>query len=169
MNAPKQMKIQRGEVIFLPPEGCLWDMRQAAKQAARDGRPMQRFLVTYENFYYPQMLDQLLADEKELHTLALALGAKIVGKEGDSFRCAALWDTENGEGFLLRRESAELLCAFIPSITAEAAHAEHALSMKLATLANETPSTPVILEHNIKAGRHDLKELLHTLSEQMEI
>lgn len=163
------MNVHNGEAIFLPPEFCLWDIRQAAKQAARDGQPAQRFIITCEDFYYPQMLDKLLSNTSELKSLAMALGNHIVGEHNGMLRCAALWDTEACEGLLLRREGTALRCAYIPGITDQAANQEHMLAMRLAKLADHMQDISVNLNHGIEAGRHDMHDLLHFLSEQMDV
>ncbi len=161
--------VKEGEAIFLPPERCLWEMRQAAKRAARKGREAQRFIVTHEEDYYANMLDQQLANEKELRALAVSLGGKVVGEQNGSLCCAALWDMSTWEGVLLHRKGASILCAYLPAMTVETANAEHLLAARLAALADEMQDIPVLLDRGIRAGRHDMRFLLHLLSKQMDV
>ena len=167
METQRLVKIRQGEAVFLPPEPCLWDMRQAAKQAIRDEKDAQRFMVVHEEMYYPGMLDQLLATPGRLQEEVLLYGDAITGEKDGGLRCAFLW--EGSEGLLLHRDGSELLCAFVPAVTEGLAHREHELAMMLAALAGQAEDTPVVLDRGIKPGKHVLRELLHYISEQMDV
>ena len=74
-----------------------------------------------------------------------------------------------GEGVLLHLEEERLLGAYVPLVTEEIARKEHALSLSLATLAREAQSIFLLLERNLPSGKYQLSELLHILSEQLDI
>lgn len=169
MKVQEKMRIRNGDAVFTALEHSVWDVRQAAKQAVLAGNPIQGFVVTHEEQYYPRCLDQILSDESRLDEEVLALGENIVGNVGGRLRCAALWDMDGRDGILLHRDGNALLCAYIPVITQKAASTEHALALKLVALAEEVKDTPIHLDCDIPHGRWKLHKLLHYLSEQMEV
>ena len=114
------------------------------------------------------MLDLLLNDPAKLEEAAFALGKDIIGDMDGHIRCALLWES-GSEGILLHKEGFELLCAYVPAMTEQAAHGEHELALALATLAEQALDTPITLDRGLKSGKQSLREILHYLSEQVDI
>ena len=168
MGTLNGLQIHEGEAIFFPPEPSMWDMRQTARQAVLDKAKMRPFIVAHEEMYYPNMLDLLLNDPAKLEEAAFALGKDIIGDRDGHIRCALLWESSS-EGILLHRDGFELLCAYVPAITEQASHGEHELALALATLAEQASNTPIMLDRGLKSGKQSLREILHYLSEQMDI
>ena len=169
MQVQKQMRICDGEAIFTSARDSLWDMRQSAKQALLRGDSLQAFVVTKEEMHCPHALDQILSQRRRLEEIALMLGENIVGAADGRLRCAALWDIGSWDGVLLHREGRTLFCAYIPIVSQQKAFDEHVISMRLAALAEEAKEMQVFLDYGIPAGRWSLHELLHSLSEQIEV
>ena len=164
-----RQKITSGETAFCTPESCLWDMRQAAKAALLNDAPKQKFVVTYEEHYYGNILEQLLSDPQQCVENALILGDKIVGEQDGAWKCAALWSLSSWTGVLLHRHGEQLLYAYIPLLKKETAEREHELAMALGRLAKAAQDTPILLERPIAFGRHQLSDILETLSEGLEV
>ena len=160
--------IPRGEAVFLPPEYYLWDIRQASKHALLSGHKPQQFVVTDEMMYYPGALERVLTSPDMLEETVQTYREAMRGEEQGCFRCVYLWESP-GEGVLLHLEKEQLLSAYVPLVTEEITRKEHALSLSLATLAREAQNIPVVLERGLPSGRYQLSELLHVLSEQLEI
>ena len=160
--------IPRGKAIFLPPERCLWDIRQASKHALLSGHKPQRFIVADEMMYYPGALELTLTSPDMIEEAVEAYSEAIRGEERGCLRCVYLWESP-GEGVLLHLEEERLLGAYVPLVTEEIARKEHALSLSLATLAREAQNMPLLLERELPSGRYQLSELLQVLSEQLDI
>ena len=160
--------IPRGEAVFLPPERCLWDIRQASKHALLSGHRPQRFVVADETMYYPGALERVLASPDMIDETVQAYREAMRGEERGCLRCVYLWESR-GEGVLLHLEEERLLSAYVPLVTEDIARGEHALSLSLATLAGEAQNIPVVLERELAPGRYQLSELLHLLSEQLDV
>lgn len=160
--------IPRGEAVFLPLERCLWDIRQASKHAFLSGRKPQRYVVADEMMYYPGALERVLISPNMIEETVQAYREAMLGQERGCFRCVYLWENW-GEGVLLHLEKERLLSAYVPLVTEEIARKEHALSLSLTTLAREAQNMPIVLERELPSGRHQLSELLHILSEQLDI
>lgn len=167
MKAQKSDQIRQGKTAFYAPEPCLWDMRQAAKQAVLDKQPTRQFVVTHEEMYYPNMLDQLLFASNKLLEEAITFGDALIGHVDGCLRCALLWES-GWQGFLLHREGSTLLCAYVPFITSRVAEKEHQLSIAMDALAVQAEDSSIVLDKPLKAGKYSLQELLHYLSEQMD-
>lgn len=160
--------IPRGEAVFLPLERCLWDIRQASKHAFLSGHKPQRYVVADEMMYYPGALERVLISPNMIEETVQAYREAMLGQERGCFRCVYLWENW-GEGALLHLEKERLLSAYVPLVTEEIARKEHALSLSLTTLAREAQNMPIVLERELPSGRHQLSELLHILSEQLDI
>ena len=163
LKTPKQ-----GAAVFLPPEPSLWDMRQAAKHAILDGEEARRFIVVQMEMYYRGMLNQLLRKPGRLQEEALIYNKAVVGENGGCLRCVLLWE-ENREGLLLHSHDGLLLCAYVPVVTESLVRKEHDLALTLAALADHATDVPIALDRNIQPGTYVLRELLHYMSEQMDI
>ncbi len=162
------MDIQQGAAVFLLPEPCLWELRRAAKRAIRDGKEARRFIVVREEMYYPGMLDQLLSTPGRLQRETRMYGDAIAGEEGGCLRCALLWESRQ-EGLLLHDEGSALLCACVPAVTRELADREREWARIVAALADQAADIPVVLDRGIQPGLYALRELLHDLSERMDV
>ena len=73
--------IPRGEAVFLPPERCLWDIRQASKHALLSGHRPQRFIVADEMMYYPGALERVLASPDMIDETVQAYREAMRGEE----------------------------------------------------------------------------------------
>lgn len=163
LKTPKQ-----GAAVFLPPESSLWDLRQATKQAIRAGKERQPFIVVQNEIYYSGILDQLLRTPSRLQKESLLYSKAITGEEKGCLRCVLLWE-DNHEGLLLHSNDGSLLCAYVPVITESLLHKEHELALTLAAIADHAADVPIDLDRNIQPGMYVLRELLHYMSEQMDI
>lgn len=161
--------ITLGETTFIAPEQTLWDMRQAAKVASREGLPKMRYMIAYEEYYYGDYVGRILADRCEAMQEAMRFGDAVVGETDGAWRCAALWSLESRTGVLLHRVENKLLYAYIPLVTEETAQREHAITVALSTFAHEVGDAPIMLEKAIPAGQHKLSDILEILSEEMEV
>lgn len=163
----ERIPVQGDEAIFLPPEPCLWDLRQAAKRAILGGKETQRFTVVQMKMYYPGMLDQLLGVPGRLQKESLMYNSAIVGEKNGSLRCVLLWE-DNHEGLLLHGNGGMLLCAYAPVVTESLVRKEHELALTLTALADHAADISVALDRMIMPGKYTLRDLLHHISKQMD-
>lgn len=163
-----KIPVQEGKAVFLPPEPCLWNLRQAAKHAILAGKEARRFIVVQMEMYYRGMLNQLLSIPGRLQEEAMIYSKAVIGENGGCLRCVLLWE-DNREGLLLHSNDGSLLCAYVPTVTESLLHKEHELALTLAALADHAADVPIALDRNIQPGTYVLRELLHYMSEQMDI
>ena len=161
-------KPKQGAAVFLPPEPSLWDLRQATKQAIRARKERQPYIIVQNEIYYSGILDQLLRTPSRLQKESLLYSKAIIGEEKGCLRCVLLWEDKR-EGLLLHSNDGLLRCAYVPAVTESLLHKEHELALTLAVLADHAADVSITLDRNIQPGAYVLRELLHYISEQMDI
>lgn len=157
-----------GETIFVSEFHGLWDMRQEIKQAYLNGQEAKSYLISHEEMYYTNMLDQVLSDSEKLQDSISEILASMSGVESNRLRCALLWE-QPGRGVLLHKDGDHLCFAFYPPITYQIAKREHETAMRLSAIACEAENLSIQLDNAISAGEHKLSEVLEYLSEQIDV
>ena len=143
--------------IFLPPSSSLAELRRATCQALLNGQNGLPFAIAFEDHIYPGHFPYTMRDLDKF---------AIPDAEIDAGRllCHALWDDETGCGLLLHRQDGNVICAYLPIVTLDAAQTEADLSQRLLSIAHSSGDIPIHLGDPISAGNHALGDILRVLA-----
>ena len=120
MLSPDAFQIQSDHAVFIPFQSNTEILRHMSLQALRNGVKSKRFIICDEKiYYYSHALDRLLCNEAHLNKALNDMEPGFDGEIGGAICCALIWNNENGEGFLVHRDSKKLLLAFVPIINEE--------------------------------------------------
>lgn len=139
--------------IFLPPMASLTELRRATSRALLDGQKCLPFSIALEEHIYPGHFQQVLLDPS---CFSVPEGEAPDGR----ILCCALWDDETGCGLLLHRQDGNVICAYLPIVTLDAAQTEADLSQRLLSIAHSSGDIPIHLGDPISAGSHALGDIL---------